>query len=112
MDELTELAEKGLLRRLRCSDRPSPPFLEIEGREVINFSSNDYLGFSQHPALIEAASRALTNYGIFPTCLWITLTLSRTRRRNRGCKKNRSRPHFCQWLCHRYGNHPFHRRKR
>lgn len=62
-EELAHLSEMGLLRQLREVSSPRPPFITIAGRELINFSSNDYLGLSQHPALIEAATRALTDYG-------------------------------------------------
>ena len=62
-EELRHLSEKGLLRALREVSSPHPPFITIAGRELVNFSSNDYLGISQHPALIEAATRALTDYG-------------------------------------------------
>jgi 8-amino-7-oxononanoate synthase len=62
-DELRQLSEKGLLRQLREVTSPRPPFITIAGRELINFSSNDYLGLSRHPALIEAATRALSDYG-------------------------------------------------
>ena len=62
-EELRQLSEKGLLRQLREVSSPHPPFINIGGRELLNFSSNDYLGLSQHPALIEAATRALHHYG-------------------------------------------------
>ncbi len=39
------------------------PRVWIDDRQFINFTSNDYLGLSQHPALIEAAQRAVENYG-------------------------------------------------
>lgn len=63
MEELDNLEKKGLLRTLRKVSSPRPPLVEIEGRELINFSSNDYLGLSQHPALIAAAESALHEYG-------------------------------------------------
>lgn len=62
-DQLHELAQKGLLRSLREISHPHPPKVTIDGREYLNFSSNDYLGLSRHPALIRAASEALTQYG-------------------------------------------------
>ncbi|MDB4652855.1 8-amino-7-oxononanoate synthase [Akkermansiaceae bacterium] len=62
-DELADLEQRGLLRGLRSINNPNLPILELEGRKLINFSSNDYLGFAQHPALIEAAAKALQDYG-------------------------------------------------
>ncbi|MDB4452182.1 8-amino-7-oxononanoate synthase [Akkermansiaceae bacterium] len=63
MEELDHLREKGLLRNLRRVSSPARPLVTIGGRELVNFSSNDYLGLSRHPALIEAASDALLKYG-------------------------------------------------
>ena len=63
LNELSDLKQQGLLRSLRKISSPRPPNIEIDGRALINFSSNDYLGLSQHPALIEAAEAALRTYG-------------------------------------------------
>ncbi len=62
-DELSQLAEDGLLRSLRPLGPSHLPFVNLGGRELLNFSSNDYLGLSRHPALIEAATKALTDHG-------------------------------------------------
>ncbi len=62
-DKLNELERLGLLRSLREISNPSHPRVCLSGKEVINFSSNDYLGLSQHPILKEAAHHALHQYG-------------------------------------------------
>ena len=62
-DELTDLEQRGLIRGLRPIRNPDLPTVELQGRKLINFSSNDYLGLSQHPTLIEAATKALQDYG-------------------------------------------------
>jgi glycine C-acetyltransferase len=61
--ELESLRDKGLYRSLRCVEGDQGPTLVIEGREVINFSSNNYLGLANHPALRKAAKEAIDRYG-------------------------------------------------
>jgi 8-amino-7-oxononanoate synthase len=62
--ELADLKGKGLLRRLMEIRSAQGPRILLEGREVVNLASNDYLGLAHHPALREAASRALGTYGV------------------------------------------------
>ena len=61
--ELEELQSKQLLRNLRRLDSPQVPKAVIEGRPVLNFSSNDYLGLARHPLLQEAAIEATRRFG-------------------------------------------------
>lgn len=61
--ELEALRSAGLYRELRRVENQQGPVLLIAGREVINFSSNNYLGIANHPALAEAAKRAIDHYG-------------------------------------------------
>jgi 8-amino-7-oxononanoate synthase len=68
---LTELAEglaalgaRDLRRDLTVIDAIDGPRVRIDGRELICWCSNDYLGLSQHPALIAAAHHAATEWGI------------------------------------------------
>lgn len=61
---LDELRAAGLLRQLRSVAGPQGPRIVVDGREVVNFSSNDYLGLANDPLLREAATRALERYGV------------------------------------------------
>ena len=67
MKNLTQLlAEReaaGLYRRRRIVDGPQQPRLCVDGRELLNFCSNDYLGLASHPSLIEALKRGAERYG-------------------------------------------------
>ncbi len=61
--ELEAIRKGGLHRELRRVDSPQSPQIEIAGRTFLNFSSNDYLGLSNHPALKEAAIKAVEKFG-------------------------------------------------
>jgi glycine C-acetyltransferase len=61
--ELQALKEAGLYRSLRRVDGEQGPTLIVEGREVLNFCSNNYLGLANHPALRAAAKEAIDRYG-------------------------------------------------
>jgi len=50
-------------RRLTVIDSAPGARIRVEGRELLNFSSNDYLGFADHPALKKAAAEAALRWG-------------------------------------------------
>src|ERR1039458_2048917 len=60
---LDGVRQQGLLRELRRVDSPQSPRIELADRTLLNFSSNDYLGLANEPALKEAAIRAVERYG-------------------------------------------------
>ncbi len=62
--ELIHLKEENLLRTVRVWQTGDlPHLLTSEGKPLLNFSSNDYLGLSQHPALKNAAQEAIQKHG-------------------------------------------------
>ncbi len=61
---LDELRRAGLFRHLRPIAGAQGPSVIVDGREVLNFSSNDYLGLANDPVLREAAVRALERHGV------------------------------------------------
>jgi len=62
-EELQELARQTLYRSLRSVSSDQGPVLIVDGREVLNFSSNNYLGIANHPGLAAAAKEAIDRYG-------------------------------------------------
>ena len=60
---LAELSSAGLRRKLTPLEGGQGTHIQIEGRSYLNFSSNDYLGLAQHPALKAAAIRAIEQFG-------------------------------------------------
>ena len=61
--ELQRLTDANLRRSLRVIDRSECVLLTISGREIVNFSSNDYLGLASHPALAEAMAEGARRWG-------------------------------------------------
>ncbi|MBI3838750.1 MAG: 8-amino-7-oxononanoate synthase [Planctomycetia bacterium] len=61
--ELATLARRGLRRQLRTHAGPQQVRLQMGGRELLNFGSNDYLGLAADPRLIAAAARAADEEG-------------------------------------------------
>ncbi|MFS8543611.1 MAG: aminotransferase class I/II-fold pyridoxal phosphate-dependent enzyme, partial [Limnochordales bacterium] len=62
-EELRQMKEQGIFRYPRVIEGPQGPRAVVDGREVINLSSNNYLGLAHHPRLREAAVKAVEAYG-------------------------------------------------
>ena len=65
--ELDELRQQSLLRRLREIESHPGTVMNYAGRRLINFSSNDYLGLAGESFLREAARNAIEDYGVGST---------------------------------------------
>jgi 8-amino-7-oxononanoate synthase len=61
--QLEHLRQEGLYRSLRPVDSAPGPRINIGGREMLNFSSNDYLGLANDEGLKQAAIEAIGKYG-------------------------------------------------
>src|SRR6202790_5266952 len=63
-DQLEDLKAKGTHFKLRVLDDEQAPVCTFDGKRVINLASNNYLGFTTHPKLREAALEATRKYGV------------------------------------------------
>jgi glycine C-acetyltransferase len=62
--ELDDLRRQGLLRSLRVLQSEQAARASIDGRSVVNLSSNNYLGLTTHPKLQACAEQAIRRYGV------------------------------------------------
>jgi glycine C-acetyltransferase len=62
--QLDDLKQQGVFRTFRILEGRQGPRARIDGQEVINLSSNNYLGLNTHPRLCEAAIRAIEELGV------------------------------------------------
>ncbi|MGO9269655.1 MAG: glycine C-acetyltransferase [Terriglobia bacterium] len=63
-DELNQLRDQKLYQKLRVLETEQLPVSRFDGREVINLSSNNYLGLTTHPKLRQRAIEAIEKYGV------------------------------------------------
>ncbi|MCK5279432.1 MAG: aminotransferase class I/II-fold pyridoxal phosphate-dependent enzyme, partial [Cyclobacteriaceae bacterium] len=62
--ELESIKQAGLFKKERIITTPQGADIETEdGKKVINFCANNYLGLSSHPKVIEAAKAAIDSHG-------------------------------------------------
>lgn len=67
--ELDGLKQAGLYNRIRTIGSPQGAWLMVDGKKVLNFCSNNYLGLANHPALVSAARMAAEQMGIGPAAV-------------------------------------------
>ncbi len=63
-EEIQKLKDDGVYRKLPVFDGENKSTINLNGKEVINLSSNNYLGFASHPRLKKAAIEAVEKYGV------------------------------------------------
>lgn len=62
--ELSSRHSRHLYRRPRTADSPQQPHMTIDGKPMLVFCSNDYLGLANHPDVIRAFQQAANTYGV------------------------------------------------
>lgn len=63
-EQLRVLDSKSLRRRRRHADSPSEPRVKVDGRDMLAFCSNDYLGLAAHPKIVAALQEGANLYGV------------------------------------------------
>ncbi len=67
--EIDGLKEQGLYNRIRTIGSAQGARLIVDGKDVLNFCSNNYLGLANHPKIVEAAKNATKKYGVGPAAV-------------------------------------------
>jgi glycine C-acetyltransferase len=67
--ELDALKQAGLYNRIRTIESPQGAWLQVDGRRVLNFCSNNYLGLANHPDIVAAAQKAIGQMGVGPAAV-------------------------------------------
>jgi glycine C-acetyltransferase len=67
--EIDGLKEQGLYNRIRTIGSAQGAWITVDGKNVLNFCSNNYLGLANHPKVVEAAKEATNKYGVGPAAV-------------------------------------------
>jgi glycine C-acetyltransferase len=67
--EIDGLKEQGLYNRIRTIGSAQGAWITVDGKNVLNFCSNNYLGLANHPKIVEAAKEATAKYGVGPAAV-------------------------------------------
>jgi glycine C-acetyltransferase len=65
-DDVANLKEQGLFINIRTMESPVDAWMTVDGKRVLNFCTNNYLGLANHPKIKEAAKRAIDEWGAGP----------------------------------------------
>lgn len=65
-EEIENLKENGLYNHIRTIDSPMDAWVTIDGRRLLNFCANNYLGLANHPRIRQAAAEGIEQYGVGP----------------------------------------------
>ena len=62
-ERLEDIERQGLTRRRRVMSSPQGVDITVDGRRLVNFCGNDYLGLANHPRVVQALIRGASDYG-------------------------------------------------
>ena len=65
-EELSNLRKTGFYNAIRTIGSAQGAWLVVDGKKVLNFCSNNYLGLANHPQMVSAAKAAMDKYGVGP----------------------------------------------
>lgn len=65
-EEIEKLKSEGFYNKIRTLSSPQGAWLVVDGKRVLNFCSNNYLGLANHPKLVSAAKKAIDDFGVGP----------------------------------------------
>jgi glycine C-acetyltransferase len=68
-EDVTGLRESGLYINLRIMGSPADAWMTVDGKKVLNFCTNNYLGLANHPRIKEAAAKAIEEWGVGPAAV-------------------------------------------
>jgi glycine C-acetyltransferase len=68
-DELQALTDSGLYNQIRTLSSPQGAWLVVDGQQVLNFCSNNYLGLANHPRIVDAVRKAIVEFGVGPAAV-------------------------------------------
>ncbi|MFO7583909.1 MAG: aminotransferase class I/II-fold pyridoxal phosphate-dependent enzyme, partial [Anaerolineales bacterium] len=67
--ELESLKEAGLYNHIRTIESPQGAWLTVDGKKVLNFCSNNYLGLANHPDIVAEARKSVESMGVGPAAV-------------------------------------------
>lgn len=67
--DMDQLRENNLLINIRTMDSPADAWMVVDGRRVLNFCTNNYLGLANHPKMKNAAKDAVDRWGVGPAAV-------------------------------------------
>jgi glycine C-acetyltransferase len=68
-EDVAGLKDSGLFINLRIMGSPADAWMIVDGKNILNFCTNNYLGLANHPRMKEAAKKAVDEWGVGPAAV-------------------------------------------